>query len=132
MGKTVIEAHMEELLKAQQGELDAVLMYKKLAEKVKDEKDAQAFRRLSSDEQRHADVFAAMTKKSLTPNKTLSVFVPKAYAVLGKKLLYPVIAKFEYDAEKTYAPLCALFPEVQAVASDEKHHGDAIKALLKN
>lgn len=37
---------MKVLLKAQQGELDAVLMYKALAKKVKRTKDAETFNRL--------------------------------------------------------------------------------------
>ena len=36
------------LLKAQQGELDAVLMYRALADTVKSEADAEVFRRLAA------------------------------------------------------------------------------------
>ena len=52
---------MKVLLKAQQGELDAVLMYKALAKKVKRTKDAETFNRLAQEEGHHAAVFKNLT-----------------------------------------------------------------------
>ena len=47
---------MKALLRAQQGEVDAVLMYNNLAEVV-NETDAAIFRQLASEEGGHASVF---------------------------------------------------------------------------
>ena len=55
------------LLKAQQGELDAVLMYRALADTVKSEADAEVFRRLAAEEGGHAAVFKALTGATLKP-----------------------------------------------------------------
>lgn len=44
--------------------------------------------------------------------------------------MYPVIAKFEYDAAKKYQHLILDFPEVASVRDDETRHGDTVKALL--
>ena len=49
MDQQIINGSMKALLKAQQGELDAVLMYKKLAEVV-NEQDAVVFRQLAAEE----------------------------------------------------------------------------------
>lgn len=118
------------LLKAQQGELDAVLMYNALADAVKDKNDAETFRRLASEEGRHAAVFKALTGEALTPKKTLATLLPILYKLLGKKRLYPIIAKFEYNAVNTYAPVAANYPEVENVKNDEKRHGDTVMGLL--
>ena len=118
------------LLKAQQGELDAVLMYHALADAVKDKKDAETFRRLASEEGRHAAVFKALTGENLKPKKTLATLLPILYKLLGKKRLYPIIAKFEYNAVNTYAPVAANHPEVESVKNDEKRHGDTVLGLL--
>ena len=56
---------MKILLKAQQGELDAVLMYNALADVVKDKNDAEIFRKLASEEGRHASVFRNLTNQTL-------------------------------------------------------------------
>ena len=119
------------LLKAQQGELDAVLMYKALADAVRDRNDAETFRTLAAEEGRHAAVFKNLTNQTLKPKKTLATLLPVLYKLLGRKRLYPIIAKFEYGAVKTYEPVAAKFSEVQSVRDDEKRHGDTVLSLLK-
>ena len=52
MDQKLIDQYMDQLLFAQQGELDAVLMYNKLAEKVKDARDAATFKQLAAEEGR--------------------------------------------------------------------------------
>ena len=118
------------LLKAQQGELDAVLMYNALADAVKDKTDAETFRQLAAEEGRHAAVFKNLTNRTLQPKKTLATLLPILYKLLGRKRLYPIIAKFEYGAVDTYAPVAERFPEVQSVKDDEKRHGDTVNGLL--
>ena len=53
--------YREELLRSQQGELDAVLMYQRLAKVVKTDKEREAFLQLAKEEGRHASVFHAYT-----------------------------------------------------------------------
>ena len=118
------------LLKSQQGELDAVKMYNALARVVKDSRDAETFRQLAAEEGRHAAVFKAMTNEVLKPKSTKAVVIPLLYRVIGKKKLYPVIARGEYDAVKKYEPVAARFPEVESVKNDEQRHGDTVLALL--
>lgn len=125
------QSEQKTLLKSQQGELDAVLMYNALADVVKNKKDAETFRRLASEEGHHAAVFRALTGEALKPKKTLATWLPILYKLLGKQRLYPIIAKFEYSAFNTYAPVAAVYPEVQRVKDDEKRHGDTVLGLLK-
>lgn len=121
---------MKVLLKSQQGELDAVLMYNALADVVKDEKDKEAFRQLAAEEGHHAAVFKGLTNQTLTPKKTLATIVPLLYKILGKRKLYPLIAKGEYGAVDSYASVAKKFPEVENVKNDEHRHGDIVTGLL--
>ena len=121
---------MKVLLKSQQGELDAVLMYNKLAGVVKDEKDAETFRRLAAEEGHHASVFKEITNKVLKPKKALATIVPLLYKIIGKKKLYPIIAKSEYAAENNYKSVADKFPEIESVKNDEHRHGDTVMGLL--
>ena len=52
----------KELLRSQQGETNAVLMYKRLAQVVKTEREREAFLQLAREEGRHASVFHAYTE----------------------------------------------------------------------
>ncbi|MCR5666638.1 MAG: rubrerythrin [Eubacterium sp.] len=126
----ITKEEMKILVKSQQGELDAVLMYQALADVVKDEHDAETFRKLAAEEGHHAAVFKELTGQVLTPKKTKAVILPMLYRLLGKKKLYPKIAEGEYAAIKTYQPLVEKFPTVESVKNDEKRHGDTVKALL--
>ena len=121
----------KELLRSQQGELDAVLMYQRLAKVVKTDKERETFLQLAKEEGHHASVFHSYTKKALKPQKGKAIMMPVLYRLLGKKQLYPLIAKGEYDAAVGYEHLIADFPEVESVKNDEKRHGDMVSGLLE-
>lgn len=127
---TLTDAQKKTLLASQQGELDAVLMYNALAKAVKDPHDAETFRTLAAEEGGHAAVFKAMTQETLKPRHTKAILLPLLYRVLGKKRVYPMIAKGEYDAVKKYEPVVAQFPQVESVKNDEQRHGDTVLGLL--
>lgn len=130
MGEAMTEAERKMVLKAQQGELDAVLMYNALAQVAKDSKDAETFRQLAADEGRHASVFKELSGQVLQAKRTKAILLPMLYKLVGKKRLYPLIAKGEYDAVKSYEPLVSRFPEVKSVQDDEQRHGDTMLGLL--
>lgn len=126
------EKQWKALLKAQQGELDAVAMYLALAKKAKDTHDAETFRQLAAEEGRHASVFHGYTGRVLRPKHTKAILLPILYAVIGREKLYPIIADGEYQAVKKYEALVGEFENVRSVQADEQRHGDTVLALLKN
>lgn len=127
---SISKKDMKILLKSQQGELDVVLMYRALANVVKDKNDADTFRKLAAEEGHHAAVFHGLTQENLKPKKTLAVFMPILYRLIGKKHLYPLIIKGEYKAADNYAPVAERFSEIESVKKDEKRHGDIVASLL--
>lgn len=128
----ITNEEMKFLLKSQQGELDAVLMYKALANKVKKEEEAEAFRQLAADEGRHAAVLKQITKTVLKPRKNMARIMPILYSILGRKRLYRIIAQGEYAAIDKYTPFVARFPEIESLKNDERRHGDVVMGLLVN
>ena len=129
MDQIIIDGNMKALLRAQQGEVDAVLMYNKLAEVVS-ETDAAVFKQLASEEGGHASVFHNYTKTVLKPKKTKSILIPFLYKTLGKARTYTLIANAEYSAADKYKTLVCTFHDVESVMNDETRHGDMVKALL--
>lgn len=119
------------LLKFQQAELDAVLMYQRMAARVKAPEAAAGLKAIAEDEGRHAAVLFRLTRKSLKPKKALANLVVFAMSVIGEKALFPIIAKQEYAAVDRYAPFTAEFPELAEVRQDEAKHGDKITELMK-
>ncbi|MCR5697331.1 MAG: hypothetical protein K6G73_10210 [Marinilabiliaceae bacterium] len=125
------QKEMKFLLNSQQGEMDAVLMYKALADKVNDAKDAETFRLLAAEEGHHAAIFKNITNQVLKPRKSLAILTLLLFNILGKRRLYRVIAKGEYAAYDKYKTIVECYPEVESVKNDEKRHGDMVMALLK-
>ena len=125
-----VALHRKELLRSQQGELNAALMYQRLAKVVKTDKERNTFLQLAKEEGHHASVFHAYTKEALKPKKLMAVVMPIMYRLLGKKRLYPLIAKGEYDAASGYEHLVSDYPEVESVKNDEMRHGDMVASLL--
>ena len=74
MDQAVIKENMKTLLHAQQGELDSVLMYNKLAEVVSDT-DALVFKQLAAEEGQHVSVFHNYTLTVLKPKKMKSSII---------------------------------------------------------
>ena len=93
---------LKALLGAQQGELDAVLMYQSIAKKIKNEEIKALLLDSAKDEGRHASVFHKITKIDLRPKRTLAILVPILMTILGKKLVFRVIAKSEYGVKGSY------------------------------
>ena len=122
---------MKTCLASQQGEEDAVMLYKRMAKKVKNQADREAFERLAGDEKRHSDVFFKYTGQVLRPNPTKAIVVPIMYRLLGREKTYHIIANAEYKAADKYIKVVKDFPEVEEVMNDEVIHGDAVLALLK-
>ena len=73
----------------------------------------------------------AKTSKS-AEDENLANVVATLYRILGKRILYPFIAKFEYNAIPKYEKMMEKYPEVEGVKNDEKRHGDTVRSLLKN
>ena len=122
---------LKTLLNAQQGELDAVLMYQKIAKKIKDDEIKAVILDAAKDEGRHASVFHKLTGVVLNPKSLQANAVEFLMTILGKKFVFKTISKFEYDAGKSYEPLIKDFPEVESVLKDEIKHGDHMLELSK-
>ena len=118
------------LRKSQQGELDAIAMYDKLAEQIKIEKDAAVFCRLSADESGHVEVFRSFTNMTLEPKQGKATLIPLLYRIIGREKTYRIIARGEYNAAKKYERILS-YPEVAGIQTDETRHGNTVLALIE-
>ncbi len=118
------------LLKYQQAETDAVLIYRSLAIAAQDPADTALFHRLAADEGRHAAALKAITGKTLRPSKRMAARVTGLKRVLGREKTYRLVARFEYKAAAAYKPFCARYPALFGIRMDELRHGGEIYSLL--
>ncbi len=117
------------LLSSQQGELDAVLMYQKLAKNMKDPEIKELLLESAKDEGRHAGVFHKLTGETLKPNPLQANAVSFLSHFVTKKFLFKTIASFEYKAGDSYKKFIDDFPEIAPVLNDETMHGDRMMEI---
>lgn len=117
------------LLSAQQGEVNAVLMYREFAKITKDEKLKKIFLEAAADEGRHASILSKYTNQKLQPQKAQAKLLGIAYRLLPKKLIFFAISKGEYAGGDSYKPHLDKYPEFEEMMNDEYRHGDTFKSL---
>lgn len=125
------EQQKKAFLSFQQGELDAVLMYRKLAELTDDSEMKEAFLEAAKDEGRHAVICRKYTEEDLKASDGLANIISKAYKFMPRALLLRGVAIGEYKGGDSYRPYIADFPELERIMFDEYRHGDKMKSLAK-
>ncbi len=121
----------EKLVKSQQGELNAVLIYQRLAKLTKDEKDKEIFLEIASDEGKHAAILKSYTNTVLKPKETKAKLVGFLYKLLGHNFVIGLLEKGELASIDNYNPLKNDFPKIQQIIDDELRHAKMAKSLLK-
>lgn len=121
---------MKALLSAQQGELNAVLMYRKFASITKNDDLKKIFLEAAADEGRHASLLAKYTNAKLQPKQAQAKLLGIMYRVLPKKIIFFAMYKGEYAGGNSYKPLISKYPEFEDMMNDEYRHGDTFKSLM--
>lgn len=116
------------LINSQQGELDAVILYKELA-KLVNEESKNTLLGIASDEGRHASILKQYTKVNLKPKVFKSMAVLLIYKIAGLKVTLNILSKGEIKAAKKYEVLVKKFPKIQEIILDEKRHGEILRSL---
>lgn len=119
----------KKLLKAQQGELDAVILYKKLASIVENENSKNKLLKIASDEGKHASILKEYTKEILKPKPVKAYFVFLLYKVLGHNYVCTMLEKGELKSIEKYKSLVEDFPNIQIIIKDEKIHSEIVKGI---
>ena len=128
---TALDFYRDELLKAQQAELDSALMYNALADLTEDADTAEKLRGFAKDEADHTTIYYHLTRTELTARDTRSTAVCTAYRLLGRAGTFGSLATAEYAAAKACEHLCRHFPEIELIREDEIRHGDELLAMLR-
>jgi len=115
-------------------ERDAILLYDALAGIEKDRRRADAFRRIASNERRHAGIWAArLTELGVTvpaaggPRFRVR-FIILAARLFGTAAVAELVKALEGDEEDAYDAQGSS-PEVASIAADEREHAEIWKGL---
>lgn len=126
------EMQKKQLLKAQQGELDAVLLYKKLANAVKGQEKKEKLLKVAAEEGNHAAILRQYTGETLKPKAAKSLLILALYKVLGEKKTMKILANGEMKSIGSYAPLSNEFPNIKSIMADEERHAKVALSIIEN
>ncbi len=123
---------LKAFISAQQGELNAVLMYQEFAKITKKEELKAAYTAAAKDEARHAAILSKYTQTTLKPGKAQAKLLGFAYRILPKKIVHWGISLGEYSGGNNYKKYIGdTYPEMEGMMKDEYRHGDTFKAFSK-
>ena len=115
-------------------ERDAIVLYDALSGIEKDERRAEAFRRIASNERRHADIWAskltglgATVPASKGPRMRVR-FIILAARLFGTASVAELVKALEGDEEELYDAQGSS-PEAAAIAADEREHAEIWERL---
>lgn len=114
------------LIKAQQGEMDAVLMYTNLARVVENKAHKDQLKLMAAEEGKHASILKTYTGEVLKPKAGKSMMILLLLRILGLKNITKILSKNEYKAADRYDPMTEKFKKLKELASDERKHGAQI------
>ncbi len=120
---------LAQLTRLQQGELDAALLYRRLAELAKTDAEKAALRKIAADEGQHAVIASRYTGTKLSANTRLASIGGAIARVIGLRATMKLLAKAENSAESKLAPMCEFCPEIRDVIKDEKEHGRLLSEM---
>jgi len=123
------QTEMKALIASQQTELDAVLLYQKLASLAKTEEEKQTFMGMAADEGRHGAILRGITGADLKPKDTLAKLAGTLYKAGGRKLLLAFMSRFEIESFFSYQKYFTQYPQIAAIASDEIRHGHLLTEM---
>ena len=123
---------LKALIKFQKSEMDAVFMYKKLAELAKTEERKELLLKAAADEGKHAGILHGYTETVIKKvPKTMQRAVLFSYKVFGKKITFKFLSIGENASVKPYSKYVQDFPKIQEIMDDEIHHGKVMLELSK-
>lgn len=124
------DAIRTKLLQAQANEITESHIYRKLADAIKDEHNAEILRRIAADEERHYAKWKELTGQDVAPSawKIFKyVWISRIFGItFGIKLM----EGGEKEAQVDYKTLIPEIPEAQAIEEDEERHEHELIALI--
>lgn len=120
----------KKIIAAQRAEITECHIYMRLAERSKDQNNAEVLRRIGQEEKKHADFWKTKTGLDVKPDNWKIFRIVFFARLLGLSFVLKLMEKKEGTGSKAYAELSDVFPETQKLSEEEKSHEKEILGML--
>lgn len=121
-----------QLMKAQQGEMDAVILYRKLADLVDDAEKKKDLFKIAADEGKHAAILRRYTGEVLRAKEGKAFIVTVMYKLFGLNFVLKLLSRGEFKAAKEYSLFAKDFPNIKEIIQDEALHGELMRSMISH
>ncbi|MFA5513437.1 MAG: VIT1/CCC1 transporter family protein [Sphaerochaetaceae bacterium] len=118
------------ILGMQVNELTESIVYKKIADLVKDEHNKSVLIKIADEEYRHYKIWKKYTKTETKPKKLKILWYTFLARVLGFTFALKLMERGEGNASLTYKSISDEVPEAEKIALDEDQHEQQLLSLL--
>jgi len=118
------------ILDQQINELTESIVYKKIANRVKDQHNKDVLIQIADEELRHYNIWKKYTNEDVKPKRFKILRYTFLARLLGFTFALKLMEKGEGDASVLYKSIAHEVPEAEKIALDEDHHEQQLLALL--
>jgi VIT1/CCC1 family predicted Fe2+/Mn2+ transporter len=115
---------------AQRAEITEHFIYMRLAQRCKDEKNAEVLRNICEQEMMHAQFWQSKTGLDIKPDRLRLFRTVLLARILGLTFILKQMEKREGTGSKLYSELSVIFPEAEQFSKDESAHEKEILSML--
>jgi VIT1/CCC1 family predicted Fe2+/Mn2+ transporter len=124
------EAVGKKLLRAQKSEITEHIIYRKLAEAIKDDQNRQVLERISKDELKHHDFWKHHTGAEVCPSRFRTASYYLISRLLGITFGLRLMERGEDGAQNFYREIAEKVPGAEDVIKDEVRHEKELLDLI--
>ncbi len=114
----------------QQEEVNSSVLYQRIAESAKSEKERETLLSIAEDERKHAEIFQKYTNLSLKPNYALIRLYLFIRSLLGYTFLIKLLEHGESKGINAYRAEISRIPDLRQMLEDEEKHEKVLLDLL--
>lgn len=128
--KTINPSIIEALKIFQKNEITEYYIYTKLANVIKDKKNAEVLNRIGNEEKAHYEILKKYTNTEVKPNKFLIKWYYFIARIFGITFGIKLMEKGEEGAQKAYSKFANDIPEIKQIIEEEDAHEKALIDLI--
>ncbi len=118
------------LLKAQRNEITEELIYNKLANFAKNQKNQKILRSIAKEENKHYNIWKSYTNVCVKPNKLRASFFVLLSRIFWLWFGIKLMERWEVYAQKAYEKFFDYIPEAVSVQQDEEKHEKELISMI--
>jgi len=131
MTGTLQRSTIKQIERAQRNEITEHLIYARLAEKIRDEKNRSVLKKISDDELRHYTYWKGITSLEVRPSRWRAFKFFWIARLLGLTFGIKLMERGEEGAQVNYGGMADEFPEARRIADEEEDHENALIGLIE-